>query len=322
MTENKGNTTVVSAIPIILIAGYLGSGKTTFLNRLLSEAQGQRLAILVNDFGAINIDANLIDGAVDGVIALQNGCICCSIASGLQGAIFKVLKREQRPDAIIIEASGASNPGEVLRILSDSAMQDYAALEIVVTLLDCERLPTYTPEELKLIKLQLAYSNIVFLSKSLSLSGDAQVAAEGFVSSVNPRVLLFYELSSQINLEFLLGASTRTLGQQGNSLISDGLQMQVPKAEELFRSWIYESASPTTEAEFQKLLNELPSETVRGKGFLYLKEYPDSKFVFQLVGKNAKVEPAGNWGMQMPHSKIVFIALQNSNAPTIVEANN
>lgn len=312
MTEDRSRTTTLPAIPILLIAGYLGSGKTTFLNRLLSQAQGQKLAILVNDFGAINIDANLIDGAVDGVIALQNGCICCSIASGLQSAIFKVLKREQRPEAIIIEASGASNPGEVLRILSDNAMHDYAALEIVVALLDCERLPTYAADELKLVKLQLTYSNIILLSKTLSLSDDTLIAAEGFVRSINSRALLFRESSSQINLEFLLGTGSKALERLSDSLSSDETSKQTLKAEELFNSWMYESASSTTEAEFQKLLNELPPQTVRGKGFLYLTEYPDSKFIFQLVGKNAKVEPAGKWGGQTPQSKVVFIALRNS----------
>ncbi len=301
----------LSAIPIILIAGYLGSGKTTFLNHLLTEAKGQKLAILVNDFGAINIDASLIDGAVDGVVALKNGCICCSIASGLQSAIFKVLQREQRPEAIIIESSGVSNPGEILRILSDSAMSDYASLELIVSLLDCERLPEYTENELKLINLQLMYSNIVLLTRFATISNASQNSAEEFVRKINPRVLLFNDSSTKINLELLLGNAGQVLSQSTSAINPGDLPLQIGKAEELFRSWSFQSDTVITESEFQKVLNDLPPETIRGKGQLYLKDYPDTKFIFQMVGKNAKVEPAGKWGTQEPLTKIIFIALRN-----------
>jgi len=109
----------MSRIPLSVISGYLGAGKTTLINRLLAEDHGLKLLVMVNDFGAINIDEALIAQSGEDAIALTNGCICCSMGADLYLAIGDILQRDQRPDHIVIEASGVavSHPCRVMRLL-------------------------------------------------------------------------------------------------------------------------------------------------------------------------------------------------------------
>src|SRR5678816_1849074 len=106
-------------VPILLVAGFLGVGKTTVVNHLLAHAQGRRIAAVVNDFGAINIDAELIAGASDGVVSLSNGCICCSLEGDLLRTLAALLRRDPRPEFIVIETSGIADP--CLLYTSDAA---------------------------------------------------------------------------------------------------------------------------------------------------------------------------------------------------------
>ena len=289
-------------IPIILIGGYLGSGKTTYLNRLLSEANGRKLAVLVNDFGAINIDAGLVAGSTDDVVALQNGCICCSMAMGMQSAILKVIKREEKPEAIVVEASGVANPGEVAKILGDEAMRPYASLELVISMLDCQNISTYKPAEMALIREQLRYSGIVMLTKMDQASNENIVYATKLIRDTNSGAVIIEDYQKILNLDLLLGTKREAIELDGKS--SD------TNANDLFKSWSYSSNEPMSEVEFQQILNKLPPETVRGKGFLNLKDYPAVRFEFQMVGKTAQVQPKGEWGIQNPRTEIVFISLK------------
>lgn len=284
----------------------MGSGKTTYLNRLLSEANGRKLAVLVNDFGAINIDASLVTGSADDVVALQNGCICCSMAMGMQSAILKVMKRDEKPEAIVIEASGVANPSEVAKILGDEAMRPYASLELVISMLDCQSINSYKPTEMALIKEQLRYSGIVMLTKLDQASSENLILSLNLIRDVNPGAVVIEEYQKVLNLDLLLGTKHQAVKLE--------LLPSKMVANDLFKSWSYSASEPMSEAEFQQVLNELPTETVRGKGFLYLKDYPAVRFEFQMVGKSAQVQPKGEWGMKNPRTEIVFIALKNRQA--------
>ena len=106
-------------VPILLVAGFLGAGKTSVVNDLLAHAEGRRIAAVVNDFGAINIDAELIAGASDGVVSLSNGCICCSLEGDLLRTLSALLRRDPRPEFIVIETSGVADPSDIVRNLMD-----------------------------------------------------------------------------------------------------------------------------------------------------------------------------------------------------------
>jgi G3E family GTPase len=127
----------MSAIPLVVIGGYLGAGKTTLLNHVLSNAGSRRITVLVNDFGSINIDASLIRQRTGDVINLENGCVCCSIGGRLVEALLAVSARPDTPDLLIIEASGVSDP---LRIAQIGLLDRAFRLDGIVVLVDAERI--------------------------------------------------------------------------------------------------------------------------------------------------------------------------------------
>lgn len=292
-------------LPIFLITGYLGSGKTTILNRLLATARGRRFAVLVNDFGAINVDEKLIEGAVDGVVALENGCICCSLEGGLHSAIVRVLRAGARPEAILIEASGVSNAGELARILTDDAMRGFASLELIVGTFDCDHWQACDARERDLIQSQLRHVDVVLLTKTDLVSLEQRCATEAFVQAAAPGILVVDANAVDITLDVLLashaGGTDRKPPERAN----------LTSAHDLFRSWQVTEAEPFTQASFQNLLKALPPDTVRGKGHLYMAEFPTDRFLFQMIGKRATVVPAGDWGDRPPRTELVFIGLRS-----------
>ena len=126
----------VVPVPVLLVAGFLGAGKTTVVNHLLAHAGGRRIAAVVNDFGAINIDAELIAGAADGRRQPRNGCICCSLEGDLLRTLASLLRRDPRPEAIVIETSGVADPADVVRNLMDPVIWREAPLETVLCIVD------------------------------------------------------------------------------------------------------------------------------------------------------------------------------------------
>ncbi|MCY4300354.1 MAG: GTP-binding protein [Aestuariivita sp.] len=123
----------MTRLPLSVISGYLGAGKTTLINRLLAEDHGLRLLVMVNDFGAINVDEALIALASEDVIALTNGCVCCSMGADLYLALGDVLKRDDRPDHIVIEASGVADPAAIANAAIAEPQLSYAG---IITLVD------------------------------------------------------------------------------------------------------------------------------------------------------------------------------------------
>ena len=150
-------------VPILLVTGFLGAGKTTVVNHLLAHAEGRRIAAVVNDFGAINIDAELIAGASDGVVSLSNGCICCSLEGDLLRTLATLLRRDPRPEFIVIETSGIADPSDIVRNLMDPLIWQEAPLETVLCVVDA----TTSAETLNdaLLRSQLRAADVVALSK-------------------------------------------------------------------------------------------------------------------------------------------------------------
>src|SRR5207237_2789362 len=148
-------------VPILLVTGFLGAGKTTIVNHLLAHAEGRRIAAVVNDFGAINIDAELIAGASDGVVSLANGCICCSLEGDLLRTLSTLLRRDPRPDTIVIETSGVADPADIVRNLMDPVILREAPLETVLCVMDAGTPPSALDDAL--VRAQLRVADIVAL---------------------------------------------------------------------------------------------------------------------------------------------------------------
>jgi G3E family GTPase len=158
-------------VPILLVTGFLGAGKTTVVNHLLAHAEGRRIAAVVNDFGAINIDAELIAGASDGVVSLANGCICCSLEGDLLRTLSTLLRRDPKPEYIVIETSGVADPADIVRNLMDPVILREARLETVLCVMDATAPPSALDDALQ--RSQLRVADIVALSKLDLADADA-----------------------------------------------------------------------------------------------------------------------------------------------------
>ena len=135
----------MNRLPVTIISGYLGAGKTTLINRLLGEDHGLKLAVIVNDFGAVNIDDALIQDTEGGKLALTNGCVCCSMGDDLSAALHAVLSRPDRPGHLVIEASGIADPVSIANTVLNEAGLSYGG---IVTLVDAENAETLLADPL------------------------------------------------------------------------------------------------------------------------------------------------------------------------------
>jgi G3E family GTPase len=175
-------------VPILLVVGFLGAGKTTVVNHLLAHAEGRRIAAVVNDFGAINIDAELVAGASDGVVSLANGCICCSLEGDLLRTLAAILRRSPRPEAIVIETSGVADPADIVRNLMDPVIWREAPLETVLCVVDA----TASAETVNdaLFRSQLRAADVVALSKVDLADAAARKRIRDVVAAVKPAAIL------------------------------------------------------------------------------------------------------------------------------------
>lgn len=128
-------------VPVSIVTGFLGAGKTSVLNHVLTSSHGRRIAVVVNDFGRINIDAELVQKSAGDVVSLENGCICCSLSDGLITGVARLVRQDSPPQHIIVETSGVSDPLDLARAFTDPELQRFAPLDGIVTVVDCELKP-------------------------------------------------------------------------------------------------------------------------------------------------------------------------------------
>src|ERR1700742_1171772 len=178
--------TTSDKIPVTVLTGYLGAGKTTLLNRILSEPHGQKFAVIVNEFGEIGIDNELVLGVDEEIFEMNNGCICCTVRGDLIRIIEGLMKRKGKFDAIIVETTGLADPAPVAQtFFVDSDVQETARLDAVVTVADAkwlsERLKD-APEA----KNQIAFADVIILNK-IDLVTPAELAeVEARIRGINP----------------------------------------------------------------------------------------------------------------------------------------
>ncbi len=269
----------------MLVTGFLGAGKTSFINRMLAGA-GMRIAAVVNDFGAVNIDAELIAGAADGVVGLANGCICCALQGDMLRTLSLLLRREPVPEGIVIETSGVAEPAPILAALLDPVVWRETRLESVVGVADAAAL--VAGEDDRLMLAQLRAADVIWPAKRDLLAPGEDVAAALLAAGVHGRVLCCDEWG------LLFGAG---LHEPGAGALRAG-----PLADR------FESVSWTggalSLARFQAVMQALAPGLVRAKGVLALDDR-EAPLLFQMVGRRATVTPAP--AGTAPGSRLVLI---------------
>ncbi|TAJ27639.1 GTP-binding protein [Bosea sp. (in: a-proteobacteria)] len=284
-------------VPILLVTGFLGAGKTTLVNRILQQAHGRRIAAVVNDFGAINIDAELIAGAEDGVVSLANGCICCSLEGDLLRTLSNLLRRTPKPDAIVIETSGVADPEDIVRNLLDPVIWREAPLETVLCVADAASPEADLSDPLLLSQLRVA--DLIAVSKGDLVDKPTLDARRQALSQINRRATLVEAGGGEIPLDLVLPevgtARERTTRPKRPST-------------DRFESFNWTAAEPISLAGFQQAIGRLASRLVRAKGILETVEKPDVAYLFQLTRGKATLTPLGRDDMAKSGTRIVFIA--------------
>jgi G3E family GTPase len=199
----------MTQIPVTVLTGYLGAGKTTLLNRILSEDHGQRYAVIVNEFGEIGIDGELVVGADEEVFEMNNGCVCCTVRGDLIRVLRGLMKRQASAargfDAIIIETTGLADPGPVAQtFFVDEEVKAKARLDSVTTVVDAKHV-LLSLSESREAREQIAFADQIVLNKTDLVSEDELRIIEARLRRLNPLAVIHRSVRSQVPLDAVLG---------------------------------------------------------------------------------------------------------------------
>jgi G3E family GTPase len=193
-----------SKIPVTVLTGYLGAGKTTLLNRILSENHGKKYAVIVNEFGEIGIDNDLIIGADEEVFEMNNGCVCCTVRGDLVRILDGLMKRKGKFDAIIVETTGLADPAPVAQtFFVDEDVQAHARLDAVVTVADAKWLSDRLKDAPE-AKNQIAFADVIVLNKTDLVSKAELNEVEARIRAINPYAKLHRTERCQVELSDVL----------------------------------------------------------------------------------------------------------------------
>jgi G3E family GTPase len=327
-------------LPVTIITGFLGSGKTTLLNHILTNQQGLKTAVLVNEFGEIGIDNELIVTTDEDMVELSNGCICCTINNDLAEAVYKILEREDKVDYLVVETTGLADPLPVALTFLGTELRDMTRLDSIVTVVDCENfsLDLFNSEA---AYSQIAYGDIILLNK-IDLVDEADVdALEVRIRDIKAGARILRTTKSQVPIPLILSVGLFESDQYFNSEKSSGHHDHSHEhhhehdhdcehdhdhehehhdhhhdhdhhhhsshlENDGFTSLSFESDKPFAIRKFQNFLdNQLPSNIFRAKGILWFDESP-YRHVFHLSGKRFTIED-DDWNGKPQKTQLVLI---------------
>jgi G3E family GTPase len=274
-------------VPVTIIAGFLGAGKTTLLNRLLTNADGVRYGVLINDFAAINVDAALIRESGPQRIALTNGCVCCTMRDDLMVSALELINSEPRPEHIIIECSGVSDPRSVAAALTGELAAGAFKIDTVLSLIDTANVLDLDFDDTERVIDQAAVSDLVLLNKCDIADTGHVDEVEQILRAAQPSMRLIRTTHASLPSALLCEAVSATA------------RRNVPAVDVHAHGTTFSSRAWTTDdkiklPQFETAVHALSPSVYRAKGILHFAEHPSLRAVFHLVGRRSELsfEPA------------------------------
>ena len=331
-------------MPVTIVTGFLGSGKTTLLNHILQNQQGLKIAVLVNEFGDINIDSQLLVSMDQDMMELSNGCICCSINDGLVEAVYEVLERDEKVDYLVLETSGIADPLPLAFTFVGTELQHLTRLDSILTVVDVEAFSLESLDSQAALS-QIIYGDIIVLNKVDLVSPEQLKAVDAQIHAIKTGARILHSRYGNVPLRTILDVQLSSTEQhheweqaleQSGQLASD---RQATAADRLdsnrldskhldskhlendgFQSLSFQSDRPFDLLRFQHFLTEqLPDTVYRAKGLLWF-QWETERFIFQLSGKRYSLS-MDEWPTQ-PHNQLVFIGRNLDKLTLMQQLNN
>lgn len=330
-------------MPITLLTGYLGAGKTTLINHVLNNQQGFKVAVIVNDIGEVNIDADLIGkgGVVkekdSSLVPLSNGCICCTLKVDLMQQIVDLIKTNKF-DYILIEASGICEPlpiAQTITVLSEQTkkygLPKMCRLDNVVTVVDTLRLrdefncgdnlvkDKIEEEDIEnLLIQQIEFCNKIVLNKVSEISEAELNRVKTIISKLQPRAEIIETNYGKIDVDKILDTNAFDFEEASMSagwieeLNRADNEEEEPEGESEeygIGTFVYYRRAPFNKEKFNDFATNFPKSVVRCKGVLWFEDEPEDSYIFEQAGKQIQAFPAGQWVAAMPaHEQKKIIA--------------
>jgi len=333
--------TLKRGMPVTIITGFLGSGKTTLLNHILDNNNDLKIAVLVNEFGDINIDSQLLVSMDTDMLELSNGCICCTINDDLVDAVYRILERDERVDYMVIETTGVADPLPIILTFLGTELRDMTRLDSIITMVDAE---AFTPEhfESEAAFKQVSYADVTILNKTDLASPEQLEELESYIGTIKDGVRVLYSQHGQVPLPLILDVGYNNPKAYADLVQEEIEQTQHDNAREHhhdrehhhhhghehhhhkhehehehhhhhsshldndgFVSIAFESDRPFHAEKFEHFLQEKMSQNVfRAKGILWFQE-SELRNIFQLSGPRFDIN--GEEWRTPPRNQLVFI---------------
>jgi G3E family GTPase len=300
-------------VPMTILTGFLGAGKTTLLNRILNGNHGLKVAVLVNDFGAVNIDAELVVGVESNVISLANGCICCTIRDDLIATVMETINRAERPEYILLEASGVAEPASIAMTFNNPAFRESIRLDSILCVVDAEQVFA-APELMELKIFQMACADLVILNKIDLVEREQIRKIKEWLDSRFHHYRLIQTSRGDVPLPILLSAGRYDPAQLDTHRSDRRSCMELNCRHEddrdhskMFDTWCYETDQPFSLEPLRQAASRLPAEIYRAKGVIFTTDVPDRRAVLQVVGRRVDIALHDEWGDRARRTHIIAI---------------